>query len=428
MSSADRPLPDDPFDRVIRRAAGRHLSPGPCPDPAELAALVEGTVSTKERTVLETHASGCERCSAELATLARLPVDDSRPLAAAAEVSRRPWRWRWAIPLATAVVVFAVWSEARREFMRVPIRMPQAPTVVSDRQAPGRSSSSSSAPAESVVLRDRANAEPPPAASAPSAPAAREQTKANRKEAPIVGGATARQSEREDAVPEQSVARDAVARGANSAAAKSAGAEAPPPASEERRQERQSSSSSDAAARSELREIAPQAASEAFRDGAEADEHAAEAGRQKPAAAPAPSSPALSARLRKAGPAQAGAKVAAVAGSLVIRASDTVWVRVDGTAIERTTDAGRTWRTERQLEGTEIASGVCPSADVCWLAGALGRVLRREPSGHWADVSPSGAGRVERVEATDASHATLTTADGARLTTTDGGRTWSAAR
>ena len=437
MSSADRPLPDDPFDRVIRRAAGRHVGPGPCPDPAELAALVEGTVSAKERTALETHASGCDRCSSQLAILARLPTDDSRPLAVAPESSRRPWRWRWAIPLATAVVVFAVWSETRRDFMRAPMRPPQAPAVRSDRQAPGRPSPSVSPPAESVVLGEGAKADAPPTVAAPTAATAREHTSADRNEAPIVGGARAPQSEREDTVPERSVkegfatAVDSAAGNSaatGSAATGSAAAEPPPPASEERKQERQSSSSSDAAARSEPGDVAPQAAAESFGDQTEADERSAEAGRQKPAAEPAPSSPALSARLRKAAPSPTTAKVAEIAGSLIIRASDTVWVRVDGPAIERTTDAGRTWRTERQLEGTSIATGVCPSADVCWLIGAHGLVLRREFSGQWADVSPSGAGRIDRIEATDASHATLTTTDGARLTTTDGGRTWSPAR
>jgi hypothetical protein len=427
MSSADRPLPDDPFDRVIRRAAGRYLGPGPCPDAAELAALVEGTVSAKERTALETHASGCSRCSAQLAILARLPTDDSRPLAAAPESSRRPWRWRWAIPLATAVVVFAVWSEARRELMRAPMRLPETPAVRSDGQAPGRSLPSQSPPAETVVLGEGAKADAPPAAARP------EPTMSDRNEAPIVGGARARQSEREDAVAEQSVGREAFATAADSAAANSAdtgsaAAKAPPPASDERKQERQSSSSGDAAARSDRREVAPQAASESFRDQAEADGHSAEADRQKPAAEPAPSSPALPAPLRKAAPSPSAAKVAGIAGPLVIRASDTVWVRVDGAAIERTTDAGRTWRTERRLELQAIANGVCLSVDVCWLAGAHGLVLRREPSGQWADVSPSAAGRIDRIEATDASHATLTTTDGARLITTDGGRTWSPAR
>jgi photosystem II stability/assembly factor-like uncharacterized protein len=177
-----------------------------------------------------------------------------------------------------------------------------------------------------------------------------------------------------------------------------------------------------------LREVAPQAASEPPGDRTEADEAAADAGRKRTAAEPAPSSPALSARLRKAGPSQTAAKTAGFAGPLVIRASDTVWVRVGGPAIERTSDAGRTWQTERPLEGAEITAGVCPSADVCWLAGPRGVVLRREPSGRWADVSPSGAGGVERIEAADASHATLTIAGGVRLTTIDGGRTWSPAR
>ena len=308
--------------------------------------------------------------------------------------------------------------------MRVPMRMPQAPTVASDGQAPGRSSLPP--PAETVVLGGGAKADAPPAAAAPTAAAAREQAGAERNEAPTVGGAKARQSERGDAASKQSVPTDAFAA-ADSAAANSAAAEAPPPESEERKQERQSSSSSDVGARSELREVVPQAASESFRDRAEADEHAREAGRQQTVAEPAASSPALSARLRKAAPSPT-AKVGALAEPIVIRASNAVWVRVDGPVIERTTDAGRTWRTERHLEGTEIAGGVCPSADVCWLAGARGLVLRREPSGHWADVSPSGAGRVDRIEATDASHATLTATDGVRLTTTDGGRTWSPAR
>src|SRR5687767_7973448 len=102
-------MSDESFDRIVRHALHRAIDAGPCPDPAELAAFHEGTLSRHERVQIERHASDCARCSAQLAVLARLAEVDG--------TSRSPhrgilaWRWRWLVPLATAVVVFAVWSD-----------------------------------------------------------------------------------------------------------------------------------------------------------------------------------------------------------------------------------------------------------------------------------------------------------------------------
>src|SRR5687768_8460214 len=59
-------MTEDSFDRAVQRALRRPAGAGPCPDSAELAAYVDGTLDRAERDGLEAHASACSRCASEL--------------------------------------------------------------------------------------------------------------------------------------------------------------------------------------------------------------------------------------------------------------------------------------------------------------------------------------------------------------------------
>ena len=97
--------------------------------------------------------------------------------------------------------------------------------------------------------------------------------------------------------------------------------------------------------------------------------------------------------------------------------------RARGTAVERTTDGGATWRVEYTSQAP-IVGGVAASADVAWFFGRGGLVLRRAPAG-WLVSRLPGDAEIASIATTSATEATVTLAGGGRrLATTDAGRTW----
>jgi photosystem II stability/assembly factor-like uncharacterized protein len=71
-------------------------------------------------------------------------------------------------------------------------------------------------------------------------------------------------------------------------------------------------------------------------------------------------------------------------------------------------------------------AGAAPSANVCWLAGRQGLVLRTTDGQRFQRVSLADRGDISAIRATDALHATVTMADGRQFTTIDGGVSWRA--
>jgi photosystem II stability/assembly factor-like uncharacterized protein len=61
---------------------------------------------------------------------------------------------------------------------------------------------------------------------------------------------------------------------------------------------------------------------------------------------------------------------------------------------------------------------------VCWLVGARGLVLLTTDAVRWRRMAFPESVDLVAVQATDASHATVTAADGRRFSTSDGGATW----
>ncbi len=72
----------------------------------------------------------------------------------------------------------------------------------------------------------------------------------------------------------------------------------------------------------------------------------------------------------------------------------------------------------------ELTAGASPSPSVCWVVGRNGTVLRSTDGRTWTGVNIPEAADLVSVDATDASIAIVTTADGRRFRTSDGGRTW----
>ena len=114
--------------------------------------------------------------------------------------------------------------------------------------------------------------------------------------------------------------------------------------------------------------------------------------------------------------------------------SRVLWRAGKGGRIERSTDAGRTWRAQTSPLGEDWLSGAAVSDTVCWLAGRNGAVARTTDGEHWEGIAPpamaaDGAGQFPdwiRVTAQNAKMATVTAAGNRRFTTRDGGKSWQA--
>lgn len=176
-------------------------------------------------------------------------------------------------------------------------------------------------------------------------------------------------------------------------------------------------------------------------------DRSADARRQKPAPAP---SPRLEGARRPQGQSTGATDQAAAAPAERRKAeqtfaapqrfADVAWtevpspdpdVRIRFTAtgrVERSTDAGTTWTPQTIDPAVRLAGGSAPSADVCWLVGSGGSVLRSIDGTTWIRVPFPEATDLASVSATGADTAIVVTRDGRRFETRDGGRTWSAPR
>ena len=116
-----------------------------------------------------------------------------------------------------------------------------------------------------------------------------------------------------------------------------------------------------------------------------------------------------------------------VGGDVVIRGRNAnrrvIW-RTRDRVIEHSIDGGATWTTEYTADRT-IRAGTFVDANVAWLAGDGGLILRRTKNGWFAATSPSDV-TVKSVRASSPSKATVTLEDGRVFSTDNGGVSWSA--
>jgi hypothetical protein len=111
-------------------------------------------------------------------------------------------------------------------------------------------------------------------------------------------------------------------------------------------------------------------------------------------------------------------------GGIVLRDRDgrLRW-RTSDRVIEHSPDDGATWVAEYTAD-RPIRAGTLVDAEVAWLVGDDGLVLRRTSNG-WFGTNPPADTPVDAVRASSPSRATVTLIDGRVLTTDNGGITWS---
>ena len=102
------------------------------------------------------------------------------------------------------------------------------------------------------------------------------------------------------------------------------------------------------------------------------------------------------------------------------------WRVGPGGKIERSTDAGKTWRTQESGVTADLLSGSAPADKVCWIAGKAGTLLLTTDGGkHWKQVASPISDDLGSVHALDAQHASISDVPNSKsFETSDGGLTW----
>jgi hypothetical protein len=384
-------------DRLLREA----LRPGAldasndCVDADALAAWADGTMSSAARAAFESHAADCGRCQALMAAMARTEPESIEPA----------WRPRalfsWLIPIAAAtaaIVVVVSLAVTERRVPSAPARdQPTAPTTSHSEGIPASTASAPSAPA-SDASRARDSATPNSRMDHLDSIARAAQPRTEQKEMKDAAGLPAPKNE--PGVP----SAEPIA-GAPQPAPTSPPAQAPPPA---------------------LQAQMPAAQTAPALSAASATPAAKDLAASAPAAAAGATANADS-LLARADPRDASrqaAKAAKPAALLITSPGrDSQW-RIVENAVEHTNDGGATWQTQSLGVDVSVRAGASPAARVCWLVGARGLVLLTTTGPDWRRIEFPESVDLVAIEATDGSHATVTTATGRRFSTGDGGKTW----
>lgn len=408
---------DKPIAGLLRRGLSRsEASAGDCPGPDLLAAYYERSLDLGEKARWEVHFASCPHCRGQLAALAR--SEAPRTIA-----TRPAWflSWHWLAPAAAALAVVLVWVVVRSSPIFVhkgPAQLEQSAAIPSDKTT---ELASNATPAPSQAPRKE---EAHPSLGAPAArPRASASDRAAKRNAPPAGTqqqdvieAERTKSENEAEKTPEAETKPRIPPENNPAVAgmQVAAVPAPPPAPNQ---------------------AAPSASAE------RADKFArpSRLARAVPEAAGQGNTAALKAMESRLAP-------------VLILTPDVavVWRIAPEGAIERSTDAGKTWRVQvanvwrsgaqtlvqsydgaartaqRPLSNVnpELAAGSAPSTKICWIVGHAGTILRTIDGEHWERVAPPAAVDLVSVQARDSQSASVTTADGRTFVTEDGGQTW----
>lgn len=345
-------------------------------DAETLAAWVDGGVPAPEADLIEQHLSRCGRCQAMLSVLARTEPASQGAARVVPFWSRPPIKWAAGTLAAAAALTLWMWTGPQTTVE------PDFP-VVETRRAEAQ-------PAPTVVP-------PAPAVAPPAAP-------------PVV-----------PAPPQVSVPRPAEAK-ARAAAPPPAAPPPPPPAP-------LPTAPPPAAMMPPPvvipREVSVASAASMVSTGEPATfvVVAASVGR-------APVSLPVSQTLGAGRGGRGGGAGVAGAARLQSESADLAapavrWRVSKGTVVERSQDNGTTWQAAAIDPNVVVTAGSAPFADVCWLVGRNGVVLRSTDGLTFSPVSVPDVVDLKGVEATDANNATVTATDGRVFVTSDGGATWS---
>lgn len=433
-----------------------------CPDAEIIAAYAEQALAPAETARWEGHFASCARCRnvlrvlaassdaplaekevshlGELVSTARAPVAIDSRAAGTARPSRAAWRTRWLAPAIGVAAVLVVWF-----VMRPPWRATnQRSSQVLVAQAPKEELPPSAPPVAKEALKEPEakdqKAQPTPeqerslAKALPQSEAANTPARVGTADTAPASAAQDKFSASAEGSANASPQKKELDRPLNGREIPAAPGVPPPPPPPPAPQPRakaasnlaageslQAETNSNAVANMPLRQ--KQAGTVQAQASAKRDESEKEI------------SPALRSSARQQSQALTVFRSAQAGFSLLkAPASSVMWRVGKGGAIERSTDAGRTWVSQMSPSQQDWLAGAPFSDTVCWLAGRKGAIARTVDGEQWDLISPpaqaAGAGGVQPdwigISALDALSATVTSADGRKFTTSDGGMTWQA--
>jgi hypothetical protein len=355
---------DDALEALLKKASAAAES-GPaagsaCPDADVMAAWLDGGLPKELLATVRTHVATCARCQVIAAVMTKLDT-------AGADAARtRPGRnWLgWLVPVAVAAGAWAIWVFIPR------------PSPMINQEVSAPATQVAQAPADAFAADPKATAS--------------DERKDSGKRAQAELGAAARDNKKLDRVGADQAAKK---RDADLARAK--------PTEPEFRE----------------RQV-----------GAAAAANAAAPKAQTTTAAPPPAArPAVTAAAPPVAQAResAGRFEQKLADKNELVSPDPLvrW-QVRGAILEKSTDAGKTWRPVKTGVTTALTSGAALSATTCWVVGRAGVVLLTTDGQTWRRLVFPETTDLSAIRATDARTATVTTVEGREYTTSDAGATW----
>jgi Photosynthesis system II assembly factor YCF48 len=112
--------------------------------------------------------------------------------------------------------------------------------------------------------------------------------------------------------------------------------------------------------------------------------------------------------------------------NIVASNGHTTWIVGPSGFIERSDDAGKTWKLQNSGVKNDLRAGAAPSESICWVVGNAGVILRTTDGGeNWTKIASPVAGDISAVDASSEFRAVVTdAATNKRYATADGGLSW----
>jgi hypothetical protein len=450
------------FGAMLRRglASSAAATESECLEADLLAAYFERSLSAEEIRACDAHVANCAHCRSQLAAMAR-----AEPEGAEDGARRKSWIWDWRllVPVTAALTALAVWVGVRHE-------------------SPMRTAMPAASPTASIVAQNEAPAVPPPPASA----APRGMTDlvqvspepARSKDKKAIAAAPMRSSGANSSL---GGASGGVAGGAAPVAHAAAQPPAPAPPQQnadritERKMEARNAQAGvvggvaggvaggvvkaqgadQSAANAPTVSMQSQAAAPsstvvvvepgpAPSQPTSAPQGKAGGGGAGGGYAPKAAAPGMGGLAKERGAANTNARAAEMAPPsvraqavtsryqpddskpIVIPAPDgsTIWRVADKDEIQFSNDVGATWQSQLAEPDLILTAGSAPKANVCWMVGRGGIVLRTADGENWQRVKSPTPLDLVAVTAQDADVASITAKDGSVFTTKDGGANW----
>jgi hypothetical protein len=411
------------------------------PDPEILAAYSERALDADETAHYELHFSQCARCRDQLA----LMVQVARPVGALAQDARPfhwvwPWTWFVLTPVATALLIAAVFIAQR------PTAKPAAERPLMAMQQPNQ------APMPSTAPEDRAqegqDKETLPANPSPSSSPSRTFGGATqRKSSDFTSMAQSLKQEPDNSLPEEDkklrFPQTRAARGSSCStpldgspvpsawADCNAGTTVSEPAAAKAKGSGQNGDAARIRAQAETATVEPAAPPAPVPQTlTSADAVSGAGGGATAAAAPKQEQPAFVAGVAHNARASNGMVVLEApldrGARTLVRSPDpqVLWRISGGRYVERSTNGGATWRAQWTNASAAVVAGSAPSADTCWLVGRGGIVLLTTDGNKWRTIVPPADADFIGVEASSADSVMVTSTDGHKFQTSDGGKHW----